>query len=166
MGEWEERKKLGRESCERLKKRLQASRYIVEDIGSEKWLSPAFRKNIRYVHNNTTIDFIRYFPDLIIYKNGITKLVEVKATLPEHRAGDNFSIETACLENDKKLCGIGINVFIVFENYPNEFFGNRADLIKPFRSVSHELSKNYKGSGTPMSLIKKSSVPKLGPKKA
>lgn len=162
----EDRFKLGDEAKERFKEYLEG--YTIIDSGVEKWIPDFFHKIIREIYNNKTIDFIRYFPDLILLNKNKTNitLVELKATSEKYREKENFAIETACLKNMQMLEKM-VSILIVFENNPYEFYMQKPSDIKVFKSYTIDEMRNAQlfygrsGSGTPMSLIKKKSVPKL-----
>jgi len=172
MNETEDREarfKLGNEAKERFKEYLKEKGYIIIDSGMENWIPDFFHKIIRSIHNNKTIDFVRYFPDLILLNKSKTNiaLIEVKATSKKYREGENFAIETASLRNMQMLEEMGINVLIVFENKPYEFYMAKPSDIKVFKSYTINEIRNIRllygknGSGTPMSLIKKKSIRRL-----
>lgn len=155
--------KQGRESVRRCKKRIEKEGFKSTNTGVEYWLPKTVHKKIRKIHDSTVVHFIRYLPDLFIYdmEKRSFILAQVKSTSSEHREGENFAIETNALEIDKKLAQVGVNIAVIFENYPFEFFGDLAEEIKPFIEIPFEKSKMTEGSGTPFSLVKKKSVPRI-----
>lgn len=159
----QDRIKISEPSISRLVSFLKDKGFTVCRAGQENWLSPKLHEQIRYIHENTTIDLIRYFPDLVVYRIDMECfLVQAKSTTPKYYDGDNFSIETACLAVDKKLSDIRVRVLVVFENRPNEFYGEWANEIKPIYETTK--TSAFNGSRTPMSLVRKASVPELNSK--
>ena len=156
----QDRIKVSEPSVSRLISFLKDKGFTVCRAGQENWLSPKLHEQIRYIHDNTTIDLIRYFPDLVVYRIDIgCFLVQAKSTTPKYYGGNNFSMETACLTIDKKLSDIGVRVLVVFENRPNEFYGEWANKIKPIYETTE--TGAFDGSRTPMSLVEKASVLEL-----
>lgn len=159
----QERLKLSIPSVKRLTAFLRAKGFVTSSTGQESWLSPELHQQIRHIYNNKTIDLIRYFPDLVVYRNDIgCFLIEAKSTTPEHYDTQNFSIETACLKVDKRLSQIGIRVLIIFENRPSEYYGAWANEIEPILETTE--TTGFQGSKTPMSLVVKASVLELNSK--
>lgn len=134
--------------------------FSVCPTGQEHWLNPEFHQQIRHIHNDETVDLIRYFPDLVVYHEDTgCFLLQAKSTTPEYYNGENFSIETTCLRVDKNLQQVGIRVLVVFENHPSEFYAAWANEIQPVFETAE--TRGFKGSRTPTSLVKKDSIPKL-----
>lgn len=156
---------LGDKTKKRLKCYLEALGFIVVDTGVENWLAKSFHDLIRYIHNNITVDLIRYFPDLAIFKNNCLSLLEVKGTTEKHYDSPNFSIEVGSWENAVRLDRTGVRVFIVWENRENEFYLKRASKVKPFKIMSPEESSSFNGSRTPTALVAKISIDKIDVKK-
>lgn len=152
---------LADEAVEKLKLTFGKLGFIACQIGQEHWLSGEFHEAIRDIHDDKTVDFLRFFPDLAVFRNdfGIF-LVQVKATSPKYRKGLNFATETASLKNDKLLSTMGIRVLIVWENEPGDFYAEWADKVSG-DELPFELSKTFDGSGTPTTLVKKVGIPRL-----
>ena len=149
-------------SVGRLEKILSEWGFLVTRIGQEDWLSWELYQLIRTIHDDKTVDLVRYFPDLATYRDDIgLRLLQVKSTSKNYWDGPNFSIEQSSFDVDVGLCRFGAKVMVVWENKPGEFKGEYADVIQPIKRVPFEETKFYVGSGTPLALVLKSSVPEF-----
>lgn len=143
---------------------LRRHQFIVSVNPQEKWLDKELHEKIRYIHDDPNSDFLRYFPDLSAWH--VTHgcfLIEIKSTQPEYRTGPNFSIETACFENARNLYRIRVWVLFIFENGVNEFYAQWGWKISKNKTqeLSFQKTKNFKGSGTPMTIIPKKLIPPI-----
>ncbi len=161
MKDRKERLSLADQALERVEAYLRGKGFITCRIGQEHWLSDEFHERIRHIHGDRTVDFLRYFPDLTVFhKDWGTFLIQVKSTSSKYRRGPNFSTETASLNNDRLLAKMGVRVLIVWENEPGDFYAEWANNVLG-EELSFELSRSFAGSGTPTTLAKKVSIPKL-----
>ncbi len=149
------------QALERVEVYLRGKGFITCCIGQELWLSDEFHKCIRQIHDDRTVDFLRFFPDLAVFhKDWGTFLIQLKATSLKYRTGPNFSIEAASLNNGRLLAKMGVRVLIVWENEPGDFYAEWAGDVFG-EELPFELSRSFAGSGTPTTLVKKVSIPKL-----
>jgi len=133
--------------------------------GQEYWLNQSTHEIIRRIHDDPTISFVRFFPDMTAYhKDYDLFLIESKGTTEKNFDNNVFFIETACFENAQKLMANDIRVLLVFETENFEFLAQWAnqiiedDIKKRF---SLEESKTLGGSKTPATLIWRSAFCKL-----
>lgn len=116
-------------------------------------------KDLKHLRHNRTLtsEFARHIPDILCSLDDKEPFyVEIKSTSKKYWDRDNFSIETASLDICQLLTKAGIKVAIVWENKPNEFFMEWAQIINPF--VRGYDVKKSAGSRTPYSLIDKCDI--------
>jgi len=155
------RLKQAQASERRIKDILKSFGLLVYLTGQEYWLNPILHEHIKYIHNDFSINLLRYFPDLFCYKDKTGFFVECKSTSPKYYDSENFSIETASLEMNYLLTTISVKVFIIFENRPYEFYCESANTLPQKVIYSTNNTQTFEGSKTPLSLISKESLSKL-----
>lgn len=158
----EDRFKQASESVTRLIDYIKTRDFLICPTGQEVWLTSELHEQVRHIYNDKTINLVRYFPNLIVYRADLgCFFIQAKSTSPKYYEGQNFSIELASLATDVSLHDAGIRVMLVFENEPSDFYGNWANLIKPNINFRKETTQFMQGSRTPMALVTKTSIPKL-----
>lgn len=119
---------------------FQKSGFIIEKSGYENFVSQNTRGLLRYIHNDTTVTFLRYLPDLFAHANGKSFFIELKVmdspikyqsrvnTLKDLSGHKDLStsnigvVETASIYNYKKLTSIGVEILlIVYCTFNNKF---------------------------------------------
>jgi len=142
---------------------LQSYGFITGVIGQEQWLDLALHERIREIHDDFSIALIRYFPDLFCFHiKTFGVLIQSKSTSPRYYDGPNFSIERASLNIDHALSTLGATVFIVFENRPEEFYYESAKTLPQKVMYATDNTGGFQGSGTPMWLVPKRMLRKVG----
>ena len=164
MNERKNRFSLGSMAAHRLMRYFGQLKMITCKMGQENWLDSDLHYCIRGIHDSVTVDYIRFKPDLVAFHPDFGCFcIEVKATSERHWYSPNFAIETKSLQTLKLLSKMGILILLVWENQPNQFYGVWIDENQPpiFKQFSIKQSRTFEGSGTPMTLVRKRSVPSL-----
>jgi len=105
--------------------------FIIEQTGYENYVSSNTRSNLRFVHNNPTVTFLRYLPDYFCMFQNDYFFIEIKVmdspikldsrvkklqqiTGINDLSKENIGvIETAALNNYKNLSKIGVKILII-----------------------------------------------------
>lgn len=105
--------------------------FIIEKSGYENFISENTRGLLRNIHNNPTVTFLRYLPDLFAHKEGKSFFIELKVmdspikyqsrvdTLKGLSGHNDLStsnigvVETASINNYKKLTSIGVDILVI-----------------------------------------------------
>lgn len=114
--------------------------FIIEKSGYENFVSENTRGLLRNIHNDTTVTFLRYLPDLFAHANGKSFFIELKVmdspikyqsrvnTLKDLSGHNDLStsnigvVETASINNYKKITSIGVEILlIVYCTYNQKF---------------------------------------------